>query len=307
MKVGCTLPQSGSVASPENLIRVATHAETLGYDSVWVFERLLWATNPRDPYPPSPDGSWPANFQNVFDPIETLTFVAAHTRNVRLGTSVIVLPYHQPVQLARRLATLDVLSGGRLEVCGGVGWSHDEFEAMGVPFARRGERTDEILEAMIAIWTRNPVSFDGQFYKIPESKIGPKPIQQPHPPVHLAGFGKYTFDRAAKFGNGWNPAGVMDFDSFDISVKQLQATANAAGRGNLEVVLLVYPVVTETPLGHARRPMVGSLDELRHDVNRLREIGVTHLIFSPPEMGSAATSSIEPALSKLEDFLELTR
>lgn len=307
MKVGCTLPQSGALASPENLIRAATHAETLGYDSVWVFERLLWATNPRDPYPPSPDGSWPANFQNVFDPIETLTFVAAHTRNVRLGTSVIVLPYHQPVQLARRLATLDVLSGGRLEICGGVGWSHDEFEAMGVPFARRGERTDEILEAMIAIWTRNPVSFDGQFYKIPESKIGPKPIQQPYPPIHLAGFGQYTFDRAAKFGNGWNPAGVMDFDSFDASVKQLQATANAAGRGNLEVVLLVYPVVTETPLGHARRPMVGSLDELRHDVNRLREIGVTHLIFSPPEMGSAATSSIEPALSKLENFLELTR
>lgn len=307
MKVGCTLPQSGAVASPENLIRVATHAETLGYDSVWVFERLLWATNPRDPYPPSPDGSWPANFQNVFDPIETLTFVAAHTRNVRLGTSVIVLPYHQPIQLARRLATLDVLSGGRLEICGGVGWSHDEFEAMGVPFARRGERTDEILEAMIAVWTRDPVRFDGQFYQIPESKIGPKPIQQPHPPIHLAGFGQYTFDRAAKFGNGWNPAGVMDFESFETSVKQLQATAHAAGRGDLEVVLLVYPVVTETPLGHARRPMVGSLDELRHDVNRLREIGVTHLIVSPPEMGSAATSSIEPALSKLEDFLELTR
>ncbi|MBS1792169.1 MAG: LLM class F420-dependent oxidoreductase [Acidobacteria bacterium] len=307
MKVGCTLPQSGSIASPENMIRVATHAETLGYDSVWVFERLLWATNPRDPYPPSPDGSWPANFQNVFDPIETLTFVAAHTRNVRLGTSVIVLPYYQPIQLARRLATLDVLSGGRLEICGGVGWSRDEFEAMGVPFARRGERADEILEAMIAIWTRDPVSFDGQFYKIPESKIGPKPIQQPHPPIHLAGFGQYTFDRAAKFGNGWNPAGVMDFDSFDASVKQLQATAHASGRGDLEVVLLMYPVVTETPLGHARRPMVGSLAELRHDVNRLREIGVTHLIFSPPEMGSAATSSIEPALSRLENFLELTR
>src|SRR5262245_46493425 len=161
MKVGCTLPQSGALASRENLIRVAKRAEELGYDSVWVFERLLWPVNPRDPYPPSRDGSWPTNFQNVFDPIETLTFVAAHTRNVRLGTSALVLPYYQPVQLARRLATLDVLSEGRLEICGGVGWSRDEFEAVGAPFERRGARTDEMLEAMIAIWTRDPVKAAG--------------------------------------------------------------------------------------------------------------------------------------------------
>src|SRR5262245_8827300 len=93
MKVGCTSPQSGALASPENLVRVAKRAEELGYDSVWVFERLLWPTNPRDPYPPSRDGSWPTSFQNVFDPIETLTLVAAQTRNVRLGTSALVLPY----------------------------------------------------------------------------------------------------------------------------------------------------------------------------------------------------------------------
>src|SRR5262249_56753994 len=108
----------------------------LGYDSVWVFERLLWPLNPRDPYPPSRDGSWPANFQNVFDPIETLTFVAAHTRNVRLGTSALVLPYHQPIQLARRLATLDVLSEGRLEICGGGVGARAEVAAAGGPVAR---------------------------------------------------------------------------------------------------------------------------------------------------------------------------
>lgn len=307
MKVGCTLPQSGSVASPENLIRVATRAEELGYDSVWVFERLLCPTNPRDPYPPSPDGSWPTNFQNVFDPIETLTFVAAHTNKLRLGTSVIVLPYHQPIHLARRLATLDVLSGGRVEICGGVGWSHDEFEASGVPFAGRGQRTDEILEAMIAIWTHDQVRFDGELYKIPESKIGPKPVQKPHPPIHLAGFGQYAFDRAAKYGNGWNPVGPMDFDSFDASVKQLQATAHQAGRNDLEVVLLSYPVITDASPGGTRPPMVGTLSELRGDVQRLREIGVTHLIFAPQEMGYSPTSQIEPALTRIEQLIELTR
>jgi probable F420-dependent oxidoreductase len=307
MKVGCTLPQSGALASSENLTRVARRAEELGYDSVWVFERLLWPINPRDPYPPSRDGRWPVNFQNVFDPIETLTFVAAQTRNVRLGTSALVLPYHQPVQLARRLATLDVLSEGRLEICGGVGWSRDEFEAVGAPFERRGARADELLEAMIAIWTRDPVRFEGQFYHIPESKIGPKPAQQPRPPIYLAGFGQYAFDRIAKFADGWNPAAVRDFESLEAQVGQLQETAARAGRPPMEVVLTAFPFVTETSLGHVRRPLAGTLDELREDVKRLGRIGVTHVIFSIPEMTSAPSQTIDPAIARLEQLIDVTR
>jgi probable F420-dependent oxidoreductase len=307
MKVGCTLPQSGALASSENLTRVARRAEELGYDSVWVFERLLWPINPRDPYPPSRDGRWPVNFQNVFDPIETLTFVAAHTRNVRLGTSALVLPYYQPVQLARRLATLDVLSEGRLEICGGVGWSRDEFEAVGAPFERRGARTDELLEAMIAIWTRDPVRFEGQFYHIPESKIGPKPVQQPRPPIYLAGFGQYAFDRIAKFADGWNPAAIRDFESFEAQVGQLQETAARAGRPPMEVVLTAFPYVTETSLGLARRPLAGTLDELREDVKRLGRIGVTHVIFSIPEMATSPSQTIDPALARLEQLIDVTR
>src|SRR5262245_54220376 len=174
MKVGISLPQLGPSASPENLIKAATHAEELGYDSVWVLERLLWPLHPKEPYPASGDGVLPETYQIVFDPIETLTFVAAHTKKVGLGTSVIVLPYHTPIQLARRIATLDVLSGGRALIGVGVGWSHDEFEAAGAPFDRRGARSDEFLRAMIEIWTKDPVKFDGQFYYIPESKVGPK-------------------------------------------------------------------------------------------------------------------------------------
>ncbi|HEY3137075.1 MAG TPA: LLM class flavin-dependent oxidoreductase, partial [Blastocatellia bacterium] len=131
MKVGMSLPQIGPQASPESLVKVASRAEELGYDSVWVLERLLWPLNPKEPYPATPDGSLPEAYQIVFDPIETLTFVAAHTRKVQLGTSVVVLPYHTPVQLARRIATLDVLSGGRALVGVGAGWSRDEFEAVG--------------------------------------------------------------------------------------------------------------------------------------------------------------------------------
>jgi len=307
MKVGCSLPQCGALATRENLVRVATRAEELGYDSVWVFERLLWPTNPRDLYPPSPDGSWPTTFQNVLDPIETLTFVAAHTRNLRLGTSVLVLPYHQPLQLARRLATLDVLSEGRLEICGGVGWSHDEFEAMGVPFERRGARTDELIEALLAIWSRDPVGFEGQFFHIPESRVGPKPAQQPRPPFYLAGFGQYTFDRIAKFADGWNPAVVQDFDSFEAQVKQMQETARRAGHGPMEVVLTAIPVVMKDSMGHLRRPLMGTLDELREDLKRLARIGVTHIIFSPPEMRGAPNQTIEPALARLEQLMDISR
>ena len=181
MKIGISLPQIGPQASPENLVSVARRAEELGYDSVWVLERLLWPVNPQEPYPASPDGHLPETYQIVFDPLETLAFVAAHTTRVQLGTSVIVLPYHTPIHLARRISTIDALSGGRVAVGVGAGWSRDEFEAAGTPFERRGARSDEFLEAMIALWTKDPVGFDGKFYHIPESKIGPKPVQKPHP------------------------------------------------------------------------------------------------------------------------------
>src|ERR1044071_3205502 len=174
MKIGMSLPQIGAQASAENLIKVAQRAESLGYDSVWVLERLLWPLHPQEPYPASPDGTLPEAYQTVLDPIETLAFLAAHTAKVQLGTSVLVLPYHTPIQLARRLATLDVLSAGRAAVGVGVGWSHDEFDAVGTPFARRGARSDEFLAAMLALWGEDPVEFKGDFYRIPASKVGPK-------------------------------------------------------------------------------------------------------------------------------------
>jgi probable F420-dependent oxidoreductase len=223
----------GPTASPESLIKVARRAEELGYDSVWVLERLLWPLAPKEPYPAAPDGHLPKTYQTVFDPIETLTWVAAHTTKVQLGTSVLVLPYHSPIQLARRIATLDVLSSGRVLLGVGAGWSRDEFEAAGTPFERRGARCDEFLRAMIELWTKDPVKFDGEFYHIPESKVGPKPVQRPHPPIYVAGFGQYTFDRAAKFGNGWNPAGISSFEALEGMINQFRQTTELAGRGSM--------------------------------------------------------------------------
>lgn len=307
MKVGISLPQLGPQALPENLVEAARLAEKLGYDSVWVLERLLWPLSPREPYPAAPDGRLPETYQSVLDPIETLTFVAAHTTSVQLGTSVLVLPYHTPIELARRLASLDVLSNGRVLVGVGAGWSRDEFEAAGTPFERRGARCDEFLQAMIELWTKDPVRFDGEFYHIPESMVGPKPVQKPHPPIYVAGFGQYTFDRAAKFGSGWNPAGIMSFEALAAMINQFQQTAERAGRGSLEVVLRAFTMLFKEPAGSNRSPMTGSADQIREDTARLRDIGVTHLIQSPPSVGFDPSATLQEMLTLMEQLIEISR
>lgn len=307
MRVGISLPQLGPQASPENLIRVAVRAEELGYDSVWVLERLLWPVNPQEPYPAAPDGKLPVAYQNVLDPLETLTFVGAHTTRIRLGTSVLVLPYHTPIQLARRISTLDVLSGGRVEVGIGVGWSRDEFEAAGTPFERRGALADEFLRALIDLWTRDPIAFKGEFYSIPESMVGPKPVQKPHPPIYIAGFGDYTFKRAARFGSGWNPAGIMSFEALEASIKLLNEIAAREGRGPMEVVLRAFTVVFDQPSPNERRPAMGTLAEIREDIKRLRDAGVTCIVHSPPEIGFIESASVEMALIRMEQLMEISR
>ncbi len=307
MKVGISLPQLGPLASAENLISVARRAEELGYDSVWVLERLLWPLNPKEPYPATPDGSLPEAYQTVLDPIETLTFVAAHTNEVQLGTSVLVLPYHSPIQLARRIATLDVLSGGRALLGVGVGWSRDEFEAVGTPFERRGARCDEFLQALIELWGKDPVKFDGEFYHIPKSKVGPKPVQKPHPPIYIAGFGQHAFDRAVKFGDGWNPASIPSFEWLEDMINQFRQTARRDGRKEMDVVLRAFTVVLKQSTGAARTPMMGTLDEIREDTARLRDLGVTHLIQSPPAIGFDPSATLDDILALMGQLMEVSK
>ena len=147
MKIGITLPQFGSQATKENIIQLATIAEQEQFDSLWVGERLLWPINPQTPYPGSPDGNLPTALQNVLDPLETLTFVAAKTDKIALGTCVIDMLFHNPVILGKQFASLDVLSQGRY-ICGlGIGWSKDEYMVSNVPFENRGARADEFVQA----------------------------------------------------------------------------------------------------------------------------------------------------------------
>jgi len=289
MKLGFYLPQVGTHVSPEGIREVAQRGEEMGYHSAWVLERLLWPLEPQTPYTDTPDGSWPEEYQIVYDPIETLTFAVAHTHRIKLGTSVMVLPYYQPVMLGRRLATLDVLSGGRL-LCGvGVGYSKDEFDASGVTFEKRGRRSDEFLRALMAVWGEDPVEFHGEYYHIPKSFIGPKPVQEPRTPIYWGGVGLKTLRRAATSGDGWHPYGFASFDALSKDIATLQELWREAGRepSSLEVIMALTPIVTELPLGADRAPLTGSLDQIKSDAKRLEEMGVTQLvlllIFTPQD------------------------
>ena len=290
MKIGLTLPQLGPQATKENVIWLAKMAEEEHFDSLWVNERLLWPLNPKTPSGPidSPDGlRLPTYYQNVLDPLETLTFAAANTDKIALGTTVIDMLFHNPVILARRFATLDVLSQGR-SICGlGIGWSEDEYIASNIPFKDRGKRADEFVQALTRIWTEDVVEFKGSYYEIPASKIGPKPIQKPRIPIYLAGFGPKTFSRITKYADGWMPNALRSdfFDHLTDGIKTLKEQGKKEER-NLEIITLTFPQIiadSHKEDGARRTPFRGTLDDVGDDLRSIKEMGVDHVIFGITE------------------------
>jgi probable F420-dependent oxidoreductase len=275
MKIGVTLPQFGSQATKENIISLAMMAEQEHFDSLWVGERLLWPIHPQTPYPGAPDGNLPTALQNAFDPLETLTFVAAKTDKIGLGTCVIDMLFHNPVILGRQFATLDVLSQGRC-ICGlGIGWSKDEYMASNVPFENRGERADEFIQALTRIWTEDVVEFKGRYYNIPASKIGPKPIQEPRIPIYLGGFTQRTFSRIAKYADGWLPTASGSLGYIENGIKTLKEKDRRP-----EIITLIFPEVNESKEEGAQRSLFsGTIDDVGGDLRRIKEMGVNHVIF----------------------------
>ena len=286
MKVGITLPQVGEMATRENVIELAKASEMERIDSLWVLDRLLYPLSPQTLYRGTQNGTLPPSAQNVFDPIELLTFTAANTKNIALGTSVVDMLFHNPVILAKRFASLDVLSGGRL-ICGlGIGWSKDEYQACNVPFKQRGKRAIEFVEVLKKIWVDDIVEFKGQFYNIPASKVGPKPIQKPHPPIYLGAWYPQAFIRVVKSDvNGWLASmgvGVQSLEYLQNNMKILRDQVCKANRTNknFRVIVLTYPQ-TEFRSSSAgeRIPFTGSIDQIGTDVQKVKEMGIDHIIF----------------------------
>jgi probable F420-dependent oxidoreductase len=278
MRFGFTLPQIGSAVGPEALVMVAKRAEDLGLDSVWVLDRILWPINPRAPYPIG-DGSLPVKYKSVLDPLETLTFAAAHTSRIALGTGVLNLPWYNPVLLARRLTTLDILSAGRLRVGFGIGWSPDEYEAAGVTWQERGKRADESIKALKKIWTTDPVEFQGKYYRIAKSFIGPKPVQKPHPPIYMAAFTPSALKRVAAEADGWFPVGIP-LSGVGAMFDEIKSTAKNAGRdpSGLELIIAADVEIHKTPIEKDRIDFTGTLEQIAEDLTAARKLGAAEIV-----------------------------
>jgi probable F420-dependent oxidoreductase len=279
MRLGFALPQIGAFAGPEPVAAIAQRAEALGYDSLWVLDRLLWPVNPQAPYPLG-DGSLPEQYKRALDPVETLTFAAALTRKIALGASVLNLPWYNPVLLARRLTSLDVLSGGRLRVGFGIGWSPDEYVAAGSTWDERGKRMDESIQALKTIWATDPVEFKGAYYRIPKSFISLKPVQKPHPPIYMAAFKPAAMQRVAREANGWFPVGIP-IAAIPQMLDGIRQMAREAGRKPDEIELIVrgHVELSDQEAGKGRGDFTGSLEQIAEDIAATRSMGAAELVF----------------------------
>jgi probable F420-dependent oxidoreductase len=294
MKIGLRLPQTGEHnTSKENIIHLANEAENAGcFDSLWVLERLIWPINPQTHYPGSEDGKFPADWQYIFEPLETLAYIAAYTENIALGTSVIDMLFQNPVILARRFATLDVLSKGRAIAGLGIGWSKDEYQVSNIPFKDRGKRADEYIQILKKIWTEEVVEFKGQFYNIPASKIGPKPIQKPHIPIYLGGYSQGTFARIANHADGWicvirNP--LYQVKSYIDKIRD-ECYKSKRDHKDIQIAAILYPNVIDSRYTdnnkdkrhptHRQQLLSGSIDQIGNDLQEIKKIGVDHAILN---------------------------
>ena len=278
MRLGLALPTAGDLAGTEAIAAAAEGAERIGLDSVWTFERLLAPTAELDIG--GQRMSLPAVYNHVYSPLEVLAYVAARTSRVRLGTSVIVALLHNPVDLARRFATLDQLSGGRVVAGLGQGWMDQEFEVAGVPKSRMGAGFGEFVEAMWAAWGPDPVSFEGTYYRFPESRMNPKPVQPGGPPVVVAASAPASVRRTARLGLGINPM-WFGWDALAAAVGQFHDAVRDAGGdpSDRPIVLRVNDNLTKKPNGD-EPTLAGSPDQVADAIPRLEELGVTEILWS---------------------------
>jgi probable F420-dependent oxidoreductase len=205
MKLGLAFANTGPFAEPEGVVQMAVAAEQAGVESVWTVEHVIWPSTYDSEYPYSPTGKMPGDkTSSIPDPLVWLAFVAAHTTTMRLGTGIIILPERNPVVFAKEVATLDRLSKGRLELGIGVGWLEEEFNALGVPWPKRGARTDEYVHAMRELWAGDDASYNGDFVSFDNVSSNPKPVGGTVPVV-IGGHSAAAAKRAGRLGDGFFP------------------------------------------------------------------------------------------------------
>lgn len=305
MKYGFYLPNSGPTAAPEHLITIAKRGEELGFDCMVVGDHIVVPREISSPYPYTVGGEFPAAATGEYlEQLTLLSFIAGATERIRLVPSVMILPHRNPLVTAKMLATLDVLSKGRLTVGVGAGWMEEEFEVLDLPpFTERGAVSDEYLRVFKELWASDKPSFDGKYCRFSDITFLPKPIQVPHPPIWVGGQSRRAIRRAAELGDAWHPiaatpAAPLEPEEMAEAARLLARFAEGAGRDPSTVGISM-----KTPLydgaratGVERRRFTGNADHIASDIGTYRDLGVSHIIFD------FRSGTVTEILERMEGF-----
>ena len=309
MNYGFKVHTSGPMATPEAVAALASRGEQMGFGLIGVSDHVVIPENIRSRYPYSETGEFGGS-GDCLEQLTLLSFVAGHTSTARLMTSVMVLPHRGPVLAAKVLASVDVLSGGRLTVACGVGWMREEFEALAVPpFEERGAVADEYIHAFKELWTSDDPTFSGKYVRFSGLSFEPKPVQKPHSPVWIGGESPQALRRAATLGDGWYPIGtnprhpVGTPTQLSDAIARLRGYAEDAGRDPSEIDIAYSAAWHDDPEAQMRpageRPwLTGSAEQVAADIRAFEELGVNHLM-----MGFQG-ATVGETLERMERFVE---
>jgi probable F420-dependent oxidoreductase len=310
MRYGFYLPTRGQTASPEALETLVTRAEEWGFSSVMIADHIVFPVTIKSKYPYTVSGAFPGQ-GDALEQLSLMAFVAGKTRSLRLISSVMILPYRNPVVTAKMLATIDVLSRGRVTVGVGVGWLREEFEALGAPdFDRRGAVSDEYLRIFKALWTQDPASYHGEFYRFDSVRCLPHPVQKPHPPIWVGGHSKAALRRVARLGDGWHPVGAnpavpLRPPELRALLDDLRRLTEAEGRDPSKLTISykapIYDSGRGVDGGAERRPFSGSQQAIADDIGTFAGLGVSELIFD------FRSDSLADSLDRMARFAPLIR
>lgn len=287
MQYGFTLPVRGELANHDGIAGIARHGERLGFTSATIADHIVIPAKVESAYPYDASGKHPSH-GDAMEALSTIAFVAGRTTTLRLITSVLILPYRNPVLTAKMVSTIDVLSQGRVTLGIGVGWMEEEFEALHAPdFARRGAVTDEWVSIFKKLWSPGPTEFQGKYYGFGPVRCEPLPVQKPHPPIWIGGHSVPALRRTARYADGWHPLGTVDTaelrpPEFAAMLDDLRRMTDGFGRDFNDITLAFVARLRESKEPAAennRMPFTGSAAQLIDDVATYRALGVTHLSF----------------------------
>ncbi len=301
MEFGLCIPHYGKPIDVTLILDTVRRAEELGFDSVWVTDHLLVPQTLEIIYR-----------DQMLEPLVVLSHIAAISKRVKIGTSVVILPYRNPIVVAKMLATIDHLSAGRLIFGAAVGWMEEEFAALGAPFAERGAFSDECLRLMAMLWTHDKVSFDGRYFKFQDMQASPRPVQQPHPPIWVGGNSPRARRRVAAFGDGWH-ATAMPMETLKAGITDLRQKWARQGRAGEPVLSMRIPCfidgisreVLHYPARSGRESLTGSVSAIVERVGGYQDLGIRHLVLEMSTQSHEATfATMETFMSRIKPQLK---